>query len=101
MAQDKVGHAAMFELAAQDITQVLINERPLAMDKRYHECSAWEKGACDEWNTTVLAFAGMLFPVAWAGMTKRQLWIEALVSDDKMRAFEIVAKLESNDDLPF
>lgn len=84
-------------LAAGDITELLLNERPLAMDKRYHECSQWERGACDEWNTIVLSFAGMLFPMR-SIPRRRQAWINALCSDDKMAAFELANNLE--EDIP-
>ena len=82
-----------------EITRALYDERPLAMDKRYHECSAWEKGACDEWNTVLLRFAGMLFPVAKFGLNVRQRWIDAMVAGELDGAQSVIHNLD--DDVPY
>lgn len=69
------------------------------MDQLYHKCSPLDRGLCDEWNTIVLRFAGMLFPVAEYGLTRRQQWINALVSGEVDAAIQLADADE--DDIPF
>jgi hypothetical protein len=49
-------------LSAITLIAILQAERPAAMDQEYHKAGAWDRGACDEFNTIVIRVAHALYP---------------------------------------
>lgn len=79
---------------AAQVLEVLIAERPTAMDQRYADCTAWDRGTCDLYNTMAIRMAKALFPSREWQLRERTMFCAA-ASAGKADMFRGVVVAES------
>jgi hypothetical protein len=63
--------------ALVETRNVLMLERPAAMDKDYNTCTLYDKGACDLFSALVVRFASTM---QWHSPEERAAWTRSIIN---------------------